>query len=355
MKQCPGLFLFCRSGYEKDCAAEIQAIANRLAYTGYCKTTPESGYVTFFTTDFQTAKSLYSAIDFSQLLFARQWFLIFSYLDDLPEKDRLKPIMESIEQMTNFYSPLNQLVIQQANMEGKDNLQRFITSFSHPLRNALDQQNIITESQQHQENFLQLCFTSAKQVYIGYLPKGNHWPGGIPRLKIPETAPSRSYLKLEEAFVRFTSNNRSHYLQPQMTATDLGAAPGGWSWLLIQNHLKVTAVDNGPLNPKLLESGLCKHVMHDAFRYDPGYPNDWLICDIVDKPMRVMDLINHWLEHRWCQYTIFNLKLPMQQRYKFIEQEVYPWLESLQQDQLISRWKGKHLYHDRHEVTFMLE
>ncbi len=351
----PGIFLFCRNGYEKDCAAEIQAIANRQSCTGYCKTKVNSGHVIFCTHDYQNAESLYSAIDFSQLIFARQWFLIFESIDELPEKDRLTPILSSINDAKNYYLSFRQLVVQQANMESSDNLQRFIKAISPPLQKMLYQQEILVKSDLHDEKYLQLCFTSASQVYIGYLPKGHHWAGGIPRLKIPDSAPSRSYLKLEEAFVRFIGSERSHYLRPQMTATDLGSAPGGWSWLLIQNHLKVSAVDNGPMDRNLLDSGLCEHIIADAFRYNPKYPNDWLICDIVDKPLRVMDLINHWIENRWCKYTIFNLKLPMQQRFKFIESKVFPWIESLLNDQLITRWKAKHLYHDRHEVTFMLE
>ena len=36
-------------------------------------------------------------------------------------------------------------------------------------------------------------------------------------------------------------------LRPGMRAVDLGAAPGGWTWQLVQRGLQVTAVDNGPL------------------------------------------------------------------------------------------------------------
>ena len=352
----PGLFLFCRNGYEKDCASEIQALANLLACVGYCKTKTDSGHVIFCAQDYSSAETLYSSIDFSQLIFARQWFLVYEVISDLPESDRLTPILDCIQQASNHYGKFSQLIIQQANMESKDNLQRFISSFSHPLNKTLNQLDLVPNTnERHNEHYLQLCFTSASQVYIGYLAKGQPWQGGIPRLKIPETAPSRSYLKLEEAFIRFMGNQRNHYLKPAMTAADLGAAPGGWSWLLIQNHIKVTAVDNGPLDKHLIDSGLCNHIMQDAFKYEPSHPHDWLVCDIVDKPLRVVDLVNHWVEQNWCSYAIFNLKLPMLQRFKFIEKEVYPWLEKLLQHQQITRWRAKQLYHDRHEVTFMLE
>lgn len=51
---------------------------------------------------------------------------------------------------------------------------------------------------------------------------------GIPRLKFPTDAPSRSTLKLEEAFFVFlTEKEREARLSHGMTAVDLGACPGG--------------------------------------------------------------------------------------------------------------------------------
>ena len=353
----PGLFLFCRSGYEKDCAAEIQTIANEQAISGYCKTQPNSGHVLFCTLNSEDAKTLYSSIDFSQLIFARQWFICFAQLSDLPEKDRVTPIVDSIETISKSLElKFNKVIVQQANMESENNLQRFISAFTRPLLKSLQEHEVLTnEKDTNETNLLELCFTNNDSVYIGLLPKGNSWPGGIPRLKLPGSAPSRSYLKLEEAFIRFIGNKRDTYLKPAMTATDLGAAPGGWSWLLVQNHIKVTSVDNGPMNDNLLDSGLCTHVTEDAFAYRPDGSCDWLVCDIVDKPMRVLALIHQWIEHKACDQAIFNLKLPMQQRYKFIQENVLPWLNDLIQNQMINRWKAKHLYHDRHEITIMIE
>jgi len=41
------LFLFCRSGYEKDCAAEIQQRATELNVGGFVKTNINDAYVIY--------------------------------------------------------------------------------------------------------------------------------------------------------------------------------------------------------------------------------------------------------------------------------------------------------------------
>jgi 23S rRNA (cytidine2498-2'-O)-methyltransferase len=175
---------------------------------------------------------------------------------------------------------------------------------------------------------------------------------GIPRLRSPRQAPSRSTLKLEEAFLRLLSDDeRQQELHSGMRAVDLGAAPGGWTWQLVQRHMSVTAVDNGPMQPALLESGLVDHVREDGFRYQPAKKVDWMVCDIVDKPKKVTDLMARWLTAGWCRRTIFNLKLPMKKRY----QEVQQCLALLEQ-RLVGAGIGasircKQLYHDREEVT----
>ena len=38
-----------------------------------------------------------------------------------------------------------------------------------------------------------------------------------------------------------------------MRAADLGAAPGGWTWVLTRHGLRVQSIDNGPLRQHVLE------------------------------------------------------------------------------------------------------
>ncbi|WP_285527584.1 SAM-dependent methyltransferase, partial [Escherichia coli] len=50
-------------------------------------------------------------------------------------------------------------------------------------------------------------------------------------------------------------------------AVDLGAAPGGWTWQLVNREMRVTAVDNGPMAENLMYSGLVDHQKVDGYQY----------------------------------------------------------------------------------------
>ncbi len=83
------------------------------------------------------------------------------------------------------------------------------------------------------------------------------WPMGIPRLKFPREAPSRSTFKLEEAWHQFIPREQwEQRLRGDMTGVDLGAAPGGWTCQLVRRGMLVTAIDNGPMAESLMDTGL---------------------------------------------------------------------------------------------------
>src|SRR5699024_158428 len=105
-------------------------------------------------------------------------------------------------------------------------------------------------------------------VIIGYSYSFNHSPFhmGIPRLCLAADAPSRSTLKLEEAFHVFIPRAEwETRLTSGLNAVDIGAAPGGWTFLLVQKGMMVTALDNSPMDQKLLDSGQVKHYRGDDF------------------------------------------------------------------------------------------
>src|SRR5690606_29130277 len=146
-------------------------------------------------------------------------------------------------------------------------------------------------------------------------------PMGIPRIRVPRGAPSRSAAKLAEAFMEFVDEpaGRASRIVPGMTAVDLGASPGGWSWQLAQRGFMVTAVDNGPMDAALMDSGQVKHRRDDAFRFRPADPVDWMVCDVVESPSRIATLVARWIGEGWCRECIFNLKLPMKKRYEEVQ------------------------------------
>jgi 23S rRNA (cytidine2498-2'-O)-methyltransferase len=175
---------------------------------------------------------------------------------------------------------------------------------------------------------------------------------GIPRLKMPHDAPSRSTLKLAEALIALIGEQeRDARLRPGMRAVDLGAAPGGWSWQMARRGVHVIAVDNGPMAASVIATGMVEHLRADGFTWRPRRPADWLLCDMAAQPARIAALAADWIATGQARAAIFNLKLPMKKRLDEVDRCRAIVEERLRKVGLRPRLRLKHLYHDREEVT----
>lgn len=341
------LFLHCRPGFEKECAAEISDLASSLGAYGYCKTSDNSAYVLFHCPDAQALEQLIRHIPFRKLVFVRQWFLAMDLITDLPVTDRLSSLLDAARQLP----PVSELVVETVDTNTGKELSTLGKKFSVPFTKALEVNGCLVRRSDWR---LHLVFMTGTQAYLGLSPIRNSstWPMGIPRLRLPKEAPSRATLKLEEAWHHFIPAEEWDFrLAPGMKAVDLGAAPGGWTWQLVQRSIYVEAVDNGPMDKDLMESGLVEHMLSDGFVYEPRKPVDWLVCDIVDKPARVAAMVTRWFAKGLCREAVFNLKLPMKQRYAEVQklrERIVSELESLGMKVSL---EFKQLYHDREEVT----
>ena len=139
-----------------------------------------------------------------------------------------------------------------------------------------------------------------------------------------------------------------------MTAVDLGACPGGWTWQLVNRGIRVTAIDNGSMNEKLMETGLVEHLRKDGFTYAPEKTVDWLVCDMVERPMHITHLITKWISEGYCINSVFNLKLPMKKRYQMICDCRQELEHALEQTGHYYQLRMKQLYHDREEITVII-
>ena len=351
------LILYCRSGFENECAAEIQNQAGALGVYGYAKAKLGSAFVVFIAYESKAVLRLAGRLNFQHLVFARQLLMSPGLLNDLPVTDRVGPILHALDGMAERVSAV---WIETADTNEAKSLAPFCRKFKPLLRSALKQSGQLDEHNPALPR-LHLFFLSSTAVYPALSLPGDAsspWVMGIPRLKLPRAAPSRSTLKLDEAIQHFLEPvEQAERFRPGMRAVDLGAAPGGWSWQLVRRHLSVTAVDNGPMDANFMASamasGLIEHRCEDGFRYRPTRPVDWMVCDMVDKPSRVARLAGEWLVRGDCRASIFNLKLPMKKRYA----------EVLRCRDIIARMLAgrvyklalKQLYHDREEVTGYLE
>lgn len=346
MSLCKQLLLLCRPGFEKECAGEIIDLATTAGFPAYIQTNENSGYVLLVGTSQTDASELFEKLQFDELVFTREWFSALPRIDNLPEHNRINPIIETIK---SFHKEFYDIHLNYPDTNEGKSLSRFCKQFKPHLVTAAKKQKLLSA---HANQCLHIMFLDSQHAFIGSAPVDNSArdPMGIPRLRMPSSAPSRSTLKLEEAIHWFLPDEHQHF-KAGMSAVDLGASPGGWSWQLVQRGLLVTAIDNGPMDDKLMQSGMVEHYKTDAFTFRPVKPIDWLVCDMAERPLHVSKLIARWLTDRDCKNVIFNLKLPMKKRLAAVRECKSLLEQSCHQSNIQCTVRMKHLYHDREEIT----
>lgn len=171
------------------------------------------------------------------------------------------------------------------------------------------------------------------------------WINGPRRMADDPAAPSRSYLKVEEAYGIFGAEPSAGE-----TVADLGAAPGGWSYSAARHGARVVAVDNGPLKGAALGHPGIDHRRADAFGFRPaqGEVFDWLFCDLLEDPHHVLqDLVSPWISGRWCRRLVVNLKFGRVDALGLLAQLRAPGSPL----SALAGLRIRHLFHDREEFT----
>ena len=106
--------------------------------------------------------------------------------------------------------------------------------------------------------------------------------GGTPPFDLPEEAPSRAWLKTEEA-IELTGAQ----LMPGETVLEIGSAPGGSVYNFLKRDLKVYGVDTGEMHESCLKNKNFTHLNMTMQKIDRSLfktPVKWLLLDINQKP-----------------------------------------------------------------------
>ena len=360
----PRIVAHCRAGFEPEAAADLQRVAALAGSTIEVDAPDRRGFVVVTPQPFE-AERWVRAFRQAPPIFVRALFLgsgphpLFEGGRAGSRPDRVTPLAALIEAF-RAESPLgkflatSELRLETADTnEGKE-LSGLCRAIERPLAERL---NVTDLAATPSTSALHVLFVDGAHVYVGASrkPWGSPWPMGIPRLRMPAGAPSRSVLKLAEAFVTFLADRERAFVQAGMRAIDLGAAPGGWTWLLAQRGLRVTAVDNGPLKGEIAHDPLVTHLRVDGLTYEPRRPVDWLVCDIVEQPSRIAGLVARWMSEGYAARAIFNLKLPMRKRYDEVRRCEAILGDSLSRARADYTLALRHLYHDREEITGFVE
>ncbi len=343
-----GLLAYCRPGFEGECAQELTAVAAEHGVAGFARTERGNGYVEHV--EAGTTSDASASLHWRELIFSRQLLRILGRVENLARSDRLASLMPLIEQTSFRWCDA---WIEAPDSDAGRELAALCRALNAALITALKRKRLLDAGSPMR---LHICLTApdAAIVACADVAASAPWPNGIPRLKFPRGAPSRSTLKLEEAFlVLLDGDEREKWLKPGMTAVDLGAAPGGWTWQLVRRSIRTIAIDNGPIDSALMESGLVEHRRVDGFAFQPQRAVDWMVCDMVEQPRRVAELVARWLERRWCRHAIFNLKLPMKKRYEEVQLCFSILREAAGARPGRLDLRAKQLYHDREEITVL--
>ncbi|MGJ8692154.1 MAG: 23S rRNA (cytidine(2498)-2'-O)-methyltransferase RlmM [Thalassotalea sp.] len=345
------IILYCRPGFEKECGAEIQEKAAWNEIYGYLELTKKEGIVYFHLQNEDDGEKVMEKMPLRRLIFARQWFITLTKKIELPPTNRVEAIVEALGADWQY----TDLRMETADTNDGKELSKFCRKLAVPLRQQLRKHKILTEKGENTGANLHALFLSGQEVILGYSLGTNSSPHimGIHRLKFPSDAPSRSTLKLDEAFLYFIPKEEREYrVTSGMHAVDLGSAPGGWTYQLVRRGMMVTAIDNGLMDESLMESGQVKHKQMDGFKYVPMKKNvDWLVCDMIEKPQRVAKLMAEWLINGYCKEAMFNLKLPMKGRYQQVTHDLQSIKDIFADYNVKYELYAKHLYYDREEVT----
>jgi 23S rRNA (cytidine2498-2'-O)-methyltransferase len=340
----------CRAGFEPECARDLLSLAEIAQAVPAASPSLLPGIVVLPFAKILAPARLSGAIARRPPIFARE-ISIGAGPFTLGERDRITPIVNAVR--ANGVQ-CGALLLEYPDTNDGKQLSSMCRRLEPLLRDALLASRLLTVEENPRLPRRHVVFTSKQEAFVATSVPGwnSAWPMGIPRLRMPRDVPSRSTLKLAEAFETFlTDDEQLRLLRPGLRAVDLGAAPGGWTWQLAHRGIRVTAVDNGPMKESVADDPLVTHLREDGLAWRPRRPVDWLVCDVVLQPIRIAELVARWIADGDARRAIFNLKLPMKKRYDEVQRCEQRMLEITERAGMNVSLRIRQLYHDREEVT----
>ncbi|MEM1034594.1 MAG: SAM-dependent methyltransferase [Myxococcota bacterium] len=168
------------------------------------------------------------------------------------------------------------------------------------------------------------------------------FPGGAVRfLEDRDGPPSRAYLKLWEALTLMGGPPTA-----DARCLDLGSAPGGWTWVLSQHAGTVVSVDKALLAPEVSARPNVVSRRESAFALEPRTEGrfDWLCSDVICYPSRLLRLVERWIAADAADRFVCTLKFQGRTDH-----------ETAAAFAAIPGATVRHLHHNKHELTFMLD
>ncbi len=166
------------------------------------------------------------------------------------------------------------------------------------------------------------------------------FPNGEARfIEDREGPPNRAYLKLWEALTLIGRRPG-----PGELCLDLGASPGGWSWVLRKLGARVVSIDKAALSPAVAAMPGIEFRRMSAFALAPAEfgPVDWLLSDVACYPARLLALVRRWLAQGRARNLVCTIKFQGETD-----------MATARQFAAIPGSRLIHLHHNKHELTWV--
>ena len=192
-------------------------------------------------------------------------------------------------------------------------------------------------------------YLGATTAYLGVSGRDENKRALVPQHSRYTQAPTicRAERKLEEAIDVWELGSTL----AGAAALDVGASPGGWSWVLAMAGAEVTAVDPGELDTRVTDHPRVSHLKARAETLEFGGGTfDWIVNDMnVDPPLAAEVLLaaRDWL--RTGGRVISTLKMGGRSRPR---EAVASFVSRLAPGYELQA--SQHLYANRQEVTLLL-
>ncbi|MBP9838058.1 MAG: hypothetical protein KBC84_05035 [Proteobacteria bacterium] len=164
------------------------------------------------------------------------------------------------------------------------------------------------------------------------------FPNGVVSFVENKTEPpSRAYLKLFEALTLLEK-----FPKTGDSCLDVGASPGGWTWVLDTLGAKILSVDRSELESSLMKKKNITFKKADAFSITPEDNKfDWIFSDVICYPEKLLSWCKEWIASEKVSNMICTIKFQGESSYEIAKE-----FASLPHSQVL------HLFNNKHELTF---
>ncbi len=171
--------------------------------------------------------------------------------------------------------------------------------------------------------FLQILILPDRTIALSYITKEevslyhsliSPFVGGFSNVADDKKAPSRAFKKIVEA-----QEIMGKEISEGETIVDLGACPGGWTYIARNSGATVIALDRSALEDELMADEKVTFLKEDAFKFEVSEVVDWVISDIICTPERILELIDYWVVGENCKNFVFTIKFQGQSDYGILK------------------------------------